>query len=118
MTTKDVAIRLYELVNEKKWKQAQQELFAADAESVEPDHSPGLQTVQGLPAIIRKGEDFQAMIEEQHSSWISVPIVSGNFFTCAMKMDVTLRGAGRMEMDEIAVYEVKDGKIVKEQFFY
>jgi hypothetical protein len=33
-------------------------------------------------------------------------------------MDVTMKGQGRMNMDEIAVYEVKDGKIVKEQFFY
>jgi hypothetical protein len=31
---------------------------------------------------------------------------------------VTVKGQGRMKMDEIAVYEVKDGKIVKEQFFY
>jgi hypothetical protein len=25
---------------------------------------------------------------------------------------------GRVKMDEIAVYEVKNGKIVKEQFFF
>ena len=30
----------------------------------------------------------------------------------------TYKGMGRQKMDEIAVYEVKDGKIVKEQFFY
>jgi limonene-1,2-epoxide hydrolase len=35
-----------------------------------------------------------------------------------MGMDVTMKGPGRVQMDEIAVYEVKDGKIVKEQFFY
>jgi hypothetical protein len=35
-----------------------------------------------------------------------------------MGMDVTMKGQGRSKMDEIAVYEVKDGKIVKEQFFY
>jgi ketosteroid isomerase-like protein len=33
-------------------------------------------------------------------------------------MDVTMKGQGRMKMDEIAVYGVKDGKIVSEQFFY
>lgn len=32
-------------------------------------------------------------------------------------MDVTMKGAGRVKMDEI-VYEVKNGKIVKEQFFF
>jgi hypothetical protein len=29
-----------------------------------------------------------------------------------------MKGMGRMKMDEIVVYEVKDGKIVQEQFFY
>jgi limonene-1,2-epoxide hydrolase len=33
-------------------------------------------------------------------------------------MDVTIRGQGRMKMDEVAVYEVKDGKIVLEHFFF
>jgi hypothetical protein len=32
-------------------------------------------------------------------------------------MEVT-KGAGRVKMDEVAVYEVRDGKIVKEQFFF
>lgn len=34
-------------------------------------------------------------------------------------MDTTHRPSGqRSQSSEIAVYEVKDGKIVKEQFFY
>jgi hypothetical protein len=32
--------------------------------------------------------------------------------------NVTIKGQGRMQMDEVAVYEVRDGKIMKEQFFY
>jgi ketosteroid isomerase-like protein len=35
-----------------------------------------------------------------------------------MNMDVTYKEGGRMPMNEIAVYEVKDGKIAAEQFFY
>jgi ketosteroid isomerase-like protein len=35
-----------------------------------------------------------------------------------MGMEVTMKGAGRVKMDEVAVYEVRDGKIVKEQFFF
>ena len=35
-----------------------------------------------------------------------------------MTLDATSKSMGRMKMDEIAVYEVKNGKIVKEQFFY
>ena len=46
------------------------------------------------------------------------PLLAAIFFSLAMGMDVTMKGAGRMKMDEIAVYEVREGKIVKEQFFY
>jgi hypothetical protein len=35
-----------------------------------------------------------------------------------MGMECTMKGMGRTKMDEIAVYEVKDGMIVKEQFFF
>ena len=34
-------------------------------------------------------------------------------------MDVTQRESGnRIKMDEVALYTVKDGKIVEERFFY
>ena len=53
-----------------------------------------------------------------HSGYCSEPVVGGTHFAVAMGMDVTMKGAGRLNMDEIAVYEVKNGKIVKEQFFF
>ena len=53
-----------------------------------------------------------------HGGFSSDPVVGGNFFSVAMGMDATMKGMGRVKMDEIAVYEVKDGKIVKEQFFF
>ena len=58
------------------------------------------------------------MIEAVHGGYSSQPVVGGNHFSLAMGMDVTFKGKGRTQMDEICVYEVKDGKIVKEQFFY
>ena len=58
------------------------------------------------------------MVEEMHSGYCSEPVVGGSYFSVAMGMDVTMKGVGRINMDEIAVYEVKDGKIVKEQFFF
>jgi hypothetical protein len=33
-------------------------------------------------------------------------------------MDITMKGQDRMKMDEVAVYEVRDGKIVLEHFFF
>ncbi len=118
MTTQDVANRLSELFKENKWMEAQQELFSEDAESVEPKDSPGLQSVKGIDAIRKKGEDFNNMVEEMHGGWVSEPIVAGKYIAVAMGMDCTYKGMGRQKMDEIALYEVKDGKIVKEQFFY
>jgi hypothetical protein len=34
-----------------------------------------------------------------------------------LTMDVTMKGRGRVKLEEICAYEVKDGKIVSEQFF-
>ena len=118
MTTQEIANRLSELFKENKWMEAQEELFSEDAESIEPAHSPGLQSVKGLDAIKKKGEDFNNMIEEVHGGYAGEPIVAGNHIALAMGIDATYKGMGRQKMDEIAVYEVKEGKIVKEQFFY
>lgn len=118
MTTQEVANRFYEMTQQGKWNEIQQEFYADDAVSIEPEHSQGLQTVKGLDAIKKKGEDFNQMVEEMHGGYCSQPVVGGNYFSVAMGMDVTMKGMGRTKMDEIAVYCVKDGKITSEQFFY
>jgi hypothetical protein len=117
-TTQEVANRMNELFKEFKWNQVQEELFAENAVSIEPPHSQGLQTAEGLAAIKKKAEDFNNMVEEFHGGWVGDPVVGGNHIAFAMGIDATYKGMGRQNMEEIAVYEVKDGKIVKEQFFY
>jgi ketosteroid isomerase-like protein len=118
MTTQDVANRFRELAQASDWNKIQDELFANDAVSIEPPQSPGLQTAEGIDAIKQKGKQFADMVEEVHGGYTSAPVVGGNFFSVAMGMDCTMKGMGRMKIDEIALYEVKDGKIVREQFFY
>lgn len=118
MTTQDVANRFNELAQTGEWEKIQGELYAGNAVSIEPEHSQGLKTAEGLDAIKQKGKQFGEMIEEMHGGYSNKPEVAGNHFAVAMGMDVTMKGMGRMKMDEIAVYEVKDGKITKEQFFY
>jgi ketosteroid isomerase-like protein len=118
MTTTNVANRFNELAQTGQWDQIQAELFADNAVSIEPENSPGLKTVPLIEAIKQKGKQFGEMVEEMHGGYSNAPQVAGNHFAVAMGMDVTMKGMGRMKMDEIAVYEVKDGKIVKEQFFY
>src|SRR6516165_4500115 len=118
MTTQEIANRLSELFEQGKWTEAQEEFFTRDAKSIEPPNSPGMVSVEGLDNIKKKGDQFNQMVEQMHGGYCSKPLVAGNHISFAMGMDVTMKGAGRMKMDEIVVYEVKDGKIVKEQFFY
>lgn len=117
MTTQEVADRFYELALEGNFDQIQTELFDENVKSVEPAHSPW-QTVQGLDKVLEKARQWQSTMEEMHGGYTNKPQVAGNFFVCTMGMDVTVKDQGRIKMDEIAVYEVKDGKIVLEHFFY
>lgn len=117
-TTAEVAARFNELAKEGNWDKIQDELFADNAVSIEPPGTPGLPSVEGLAAIKEKGKRFNESVEEMHDGYSTDPVVAGNFFSVAMGLDATMKGMGRMRMDEIAVYEVKDGKIVKEQFFF
>lgn len=113
-----IAQRLYELCNQGKFEQAQKELFAKNAVSIEPQESPGFDKVtKGLEAIFKKGETFSSMVKEFHSCKASEPIIAGNAFAITLSMDATMKDGSRNPMDEICVYEVKDGKIISEQFF-
>jgi len=118
MTTQDIANRLYELCKAGQYEQAQVELYAEDAVSIEPVGAPGPQSVKGRDEIVKKGEQFRDSIEAVHSASASEPIVAGNHFALTITIDATFKGMGRNLMEEVAVYEVKDGKVVKEQFFY
>ncbi|MDQ6844483.1 MAG: nuclear transport factor 2 family protein [Bacteroidota bacterium] len=117
MTTKEVADKLVELCRKGDFKSAQQELYAEDALSVEPRATPAFEKeTKGLKAIIEKGEKFDSMVEKMHGIEVSDPIVADNSFACTMMLDVTMKERGPMKMTELCVYEVKDGKIVKEEF--
>jgi hypothetical protein len=118
MKTEEVAKRLVALCREAKWDAAQQELYAADAVSIEPEATPAFEKeTRGLPAIMEKGRKFASMVEKMHSLAVSDPLVAGNTFACTMRLDKTMKGQGRMDMAELCVYQVKDGKIISEQFF-
>lgn len=119
MTTQEVANRFHELAQSGQWDQIQNELYATNAVSIEMEGMPGApQKVEGMDAIKGKLKHMMDNTEQFHGGYCSAPLVAGRFFTVAMGMDVTMKERGRMNMEEIAVYEVKDGKIVKEQFFY
>ncbi len=117
MMTTQIADRLVELCRRGEFEAAQTELYSVDAISIEPDGAP-FEMAEGLSAIQEKGRQFTASVEEMHGVVISEPVVAGNFFTVSMALDTTFKGRGRVNMEELCVYEVEDGKIITEQFFY
>ena len=118
MTTKEVAQKLVELCRQGKIDEVQATLFANNAQSIEANEMMGPKVVTGLEGIKAKSIAFQAGVEAFHGATISDPIVSGNSFAITWAMDATFKGRGRMTIEEVCVYQVKDGKITLEQFFY
>ena len=118
MPTQAIANRLAELCSKGDYATAQNELYAEDAISIEPHGTPEFEKeTKGLAAIKEKGKKWESMVEEAHGVKVSPPMVTANSFAVTMSMDITMKGQGRMEMTELCVYNVKDGKIVSEQFF-
>ncbi|MDX2002427.1 MAG: nuclear transport factor 2 family protein [Chitinophagales bacterium] len=117
MTTQAVANRLAELCRQGDFYTAQQELYHENATSTEPEHT-GWGTAQGTQAIIEKGKQWADSVAEFHGCTVSEPQVSGNFFSVAMNVETTNKEGNRINMEELGVYEVRDGKVVSEQFFY
>jgi limonene-1,2-epoxide hydrolase len=120
MSTEAIAKRLVQLCREGKYEEAQRELYANDAVSIEPEGLPpgALGNVKGLEAIYEKGRQFMAGVEAVHGTEVSDPVLANNWFSISLRLDVTMKGRGRVDMREICVYRVKDGKVVLEQFFY
>ncbi|HRI79340.1 MAG TPA: nuclear transport factor 2 family protein [Cyclobacteriaceae bacterium] len=118
MTTQQIADRFNELAQKGEWNTIINELFSKDAVSLEPADAMGLKSVKGIDAILEKGEQWNQQIEEMHGGYTNAPQVAGKFFTCTMGFEATMKGRGRLKMDEVALYEVQNGKIVKEQFFF
>ncbi|HEV3252211.1 MAG TPA: nuclear transport factor 2 family protein [Puia sp.] len=117
METKQIAARLKELCDRGEFEAALNELFAPDAVSIEPFAANGFEKeTRGLPAIRKKGELWNSMVEEFHGASISEPIVATGSFALSMNIEVTMKGRGRTAMTEICIYKVKDGKIISEEF--
>lgn len=118
MTTQEVANRFNELAQQEKWFEIQEELFADNVRSIEPSNSPYFPNAEGKASVRKKGEEFVSRITAANRLYTSEPLVCGNHFTVAREKDLMVTGHGRVEIKQIMLYEVKDGKIVLEQFFY
>jgi ketosteroid isomerase-like protein len=118
MKAQEVAHRLVELCREGKNAQAITELYDDHVVSIEPEGSPMAGKTEGKQAVLDGTNRWYESVQELHSAEISDPIVTGNFFACAMNVDATYKEHGRNVMNEICVFEVRDGRIIHSQFFY
>ena len=56
---------------------------------------------------------------EIHAASAHGPFINGDQFAVRFEMDITAKESGqRMQMDEVGLYTVKNGKIVEEKFMY
>ena len=95
-------------------------LYSPDIVSVESMGNEQMpREMKGLNAVRQKNEWWVAN-NEVHSAQVDGPFVGeGDKFAVYYNYDVTSKPTGkRVQMEEMALYSVKDGKIVREQFFY
>ena len=118
MTTQEVASRFNELAKQEKWFEIQDELFSDVVKSIDPPNSRYFGCAEGKTLVRKKGEEFVKRIEAAHRRYTTEPIVGGNHFAVGREVDITVQGLGRIQINEVMLYEVKDGQIVLEQFFY
>ena len=115
MTTAEIAKRVVELNRIGDHTTIYTELYATDAVSIENwGETPDIH--RGLDAIGKKGDAWAADVLEIHNTSCSEPLVADSSFAITFTMDITYKSMGRVAQTELAVYTVKDGKIVKEEF--
>ena len=120
MSTGTVARRLIELCRAGQFDRALDELYAEDACSIEAEgyNSGPLGDATGLAAIRRKGKAFKEQCLQIKSVLVSDPLIAGPFFTVAMRVNAIYKDVGEKALKEVCVYEVRNDKIVREQFFF
>jgi hypothetical protein len=118
LTTRKVAERFNELARQEQWFEIQDELFADNVRSIDPPNSTYIGYAEGKAAVRKKAEDFVKRIEAVHRRHTTEPVIAGNHFAVGREVDITVQGYGRIQINEIMLYEVKDGEIISEQFFY
>ena len=117
MTTKEVATKFHEYMQQGAFDKIYAELYSENATSEE---APGSDwgTAKGMAEIQEKGKKWADTVEEMYGGTTETPIVAGNYFTCYMTMDFKPKGGERTNMEELGLYKVENGRIVSEQFFY
>jgi len=119
MTLLEIANELIAGCRENRTRANLDRLYATDAVSVEAvDMGAGRET-HGLAGIHGKHDWWEAAMTV-HALTVEGPFTFGEeSFAVIFDMDTEEKATGKRRQDrEVAVYHVKDGKIVREEFFY
>ena len=119
MSAMEIGKQLADLCRQGRNLDALNTLFAAELVSVEAAVPPGMsREAKGLEAVKAKSA-WWVENHEIHSASVSGPWPHDDKFILGFKYDITNKPSGqRMQMDEMALYYVANGKIVREEFFY
>jgi limonene-1,2-epoxide hydrolase len=117
MNTEEVAKKVVELTSKQAWVKALGTLYDKDIVSVEArtidDSSPETRGTKG----VREKIDWWTNQMEVHSFKASGPFVAHDRFVVQYDIDITDKDSkNRMQLSEVGVYTVKNGKIVREEF--
>lgn len=113
--------RLVELCAQGKNLQAVEELYDDKIVSIEPMGDEKMpERMEGKPAILKKNQWFFDT-HEIHGGTARGPWPNGDQFIAHYTMDVTAKEGPmkgkRMNLEEVGLYTVKNGKIVEERFY-
>jgi ketosteroid isomerase-like protein len=117
---KTIGKNLVALCNQGKNEAAIDRHYHQDIVSVEAGEAGGMpREMRGMQAIAEKNK-WWADNHEIHSGEAIGPFPHGDDkFAVIFRYDITSKPMKqRMKMEEVAVFQVKDGKIVREEFFY
>ena len=117
MNTEEVAKKVMELVQKQAWHEAIDTLYSKDIVSVEARGSDGESAEKRGLDQVRGKTDWWVKAMEIHNFRVSGPFVAHDRFVVQYDIDATEKESKkRMQMSEVGVYTVEDGKIVREEF--
>lgn len=120
MNATEIGNKLVQLCTENKSLESINTLYSPDIVSVEAFAPPGSdRTVKGLDGV-RGKHDWWVNNHDVHKAEVFGPYPHGDDkFAVRFVYDITHKPSSRrFTMDEVGVYTVQNGKVIKEEYFY